>query len=317
VRARGVRKNRFWFVSGRLGFGLGIAALAACAGMSRYVPSAPAPSAQQAGRTDSAATTAWGRLVSDPDGTPLAGVPVDVYPWKPCRVADKRFDCPPAIVHTATEPDGKFRFTAPNGHYLLVIGSNSPANFTRPTVHDNVHLTGGVQHLLAPVLPTPSPMPNVRVWPVPRPPDQLHGLYRLTRIEPEFEAPYLRAIDEERQAHGLPWLVTDEWLTENERVLLEEYRHTGIEARIELAKTAWYRCKRRCPSAIRVTHGRRAEAKAHMDFGIFPPEINSGLMYTGAGSGPMLDATTAWEGLASELGSLTNGPPGGTEQTWP
>jgi PPE-repeat protein len=38
-----------------------------------------------------------------------------------------------------------------------------------------------------------------------------------------------------------------------------------------------------------------------MDFGIYPPEINSGRMYTGPGSGPMLAAAQAWEGLADEL----------------
>jgi PPE-repeat protein len=38
-----------------------------------------------------------------------------------------------------------------------------------------------------------------------------------------------------------------------------------------------------------------------MDFVILPPEINSGRMYAGPGSGPMLAATAAWDGLAAEL----------------
>jgi PPE-repeat protein len=38
-----------------------------------------------------------------------------------------------------------------------------------------------------------------------------------------------------------------------------------------------------------------------MDFGIYPPEINSGRMYTGPGSGPMLAAAQAWGSLADEL----------------
>ncbi|MBS9533343.1 PPE family protein [Mycobacterium sp. M1] len=38
-----------------------------------------------------------------------------------------------------------------------------------------------------------------------------------------------------------------------------------------------------------------------MDFGLLPPEINSGRMYTGSGSAPMLAAATAWDGLATEL----------------
>jgi PPE-repeat protein len=40
-----------------------------------------------------------------------------------------------------------------------------------------------------------------------------------------------------------------------------------------------------------------------MDFGMLPPEINSGRMYTGPGAGPMLAAATAWDGLAAQLHS--------------
>jgi PPE-repeat protein len=40
-----------------------------------------------------------------------------------------------------------------------------------------------------------------------------------------------------------------------------------------------------------------------VDFGALPPEINSGRMYAGAGSGPLLAAAAAWDGLASELSS--------------
>lgn len=56
-----------------------------------------------------------------------------------------------------------------------------------------------------------------------------------------------------------------------------------------------------------------------MDFAALTPEINSGRMYSGPGSGPMLAAAAAWEGLAdelhsaavsyeSEIASLTGGP---------
>ncbi|KAA8964250.1 PPE family protein [Mycobacterium sp.] len=38
-----------------------------------------------------------------------------------------------------------------------------------------------------------------------------------------------------------------------------------------------------------------------MDFGLLPPEINSGRMYAGPGSGPMLAAAAAWDGLAAQL----------------
>ena len=38
-----------------------------------------------------------------------------------------------------------------------------------------------------------------------------------------------------------------------------------------------------------------------MDFAALPPEINSARMYAGPGSGPMLAAAAAWDGLAAEL----------------
>jgi len=40
-----------------------------------------------------------------------------------------------------------------------------------------------------------------------------------------------------------------------------------------------------------------------MDFAMLPPEVNSGRMYAGPGSGPMLAAASAWDGLAAELQS--------------
>lgn len=43
-----------------------------------------------------------------------------------------------------------------------------------------------------------------------------------------------------------------------------------------------------------------------MDFAILPPEINSARMYFGPGSGPMLAAMVAWDGLAAELYSAAS-----------
>jgi hypothetical protein len=49
------------------------------------------------------------------------------------------------------------------------------------------------------------------------------------------------------------------------------------------------------------------------DFALLPPEVNNMLMHTGSGSGSLLEAATAWDGLANELqdaaasyGSLTS-----------
>jgi PPE-repeat protein len=43
-----------------------------------------------------------------------------------------------------------------------------------------------------------------------------------------------------------------------------------------------------------------------MDFGNYPPEINSARMYAGAGAGPLLAAAGAWDALAGELHSVAN-----------
>lgn len=44
-----------------------------------------------------------------------------------------------------------------------------------------------------------------------------------------------------------------------------------------------------------------------MDFALRPPEINSTLMYTGPGAGPMLAAAAGWDALAAELESTASG----------
>jgi PPE-repeat protein len=43
-----------------------------------------------------------------------------------------------------------------------------------------------------------------------------------------------------------------------------------------------------------------------LDFGALPPEVNSGRMYVGAGSGPMLAAAAAWDSLAADLQSASS-----------
>jgi PPE-repeat protein len=43
-----------------------------------------------------------------------------------------------------------------------------------------------------------------------------------------------------------------------------------------------------------------------MDFATLPPEVNSGLMYAGPGSGPIIAAATSWDSLATEVYSAAD-----------
>ena len=44
-----------------------------------------------------------------------------------------------------------------------------------------------------------------------------------------------------------------------------------------------------------------------MDYGLLTPEVNSGRMYAGPGSGPMLAAAAAWDAIAAQLESAAVG----------
>jgi len=56
-----------------------------------------------------------------------------------------------------------------------------------------------------------------------------------------------------------------------------------------------------------------------MDFGALPPEVNSGRMYSGAGSAPLVGAAQAWNALAAELRAAAHGYAstiGGVSASW-
>ncbi|UMB71261.1 PPE family protein [Mycobacterium paraterrae] len=44
-----------------------------------------------------------------------------------------------------------------------------------------------------------------------------------------------------------------------------------------------------------------------IDFGALPPEVNSGRLYAGPGSGPIISAASAWQAVASQLDSVATG----------
>jgi PPE-repeat protein len=44
-----------------------------------------------------------------------------------------------------------------------------------------------------------------------------------------------------------------------------------------------------------------------LDYGALPPEINSGRIYTGPGSGPLMAAASAWDSVAAELSTAATG----------
>ena len=143
------------------------AALAACQSPST-VPSFIA----NAARSDRAGTTqAWGYVYSDPEGKPLADVPVELAAWMPIH---SKLQSSHQVARTNAA--GRFAFTAPNGKYLLTIGSDEaytpPPGYQTPdpltsvgndpglpnmhwlaTVHDTVVLNGGSQQVKASGLP--------------------------------------------------------------------------------------------------------------------------------------------------------------------
>ena len=207
---------------------LAIVVLTACAQSTPpVVPEAPNALDALSGH---GVTTAYGYVYDDPTGKPLPNVPVHVAPWAGC-VKTSRFgrECPKDLpYHTFTNARGKFELRGvPNGHYLLIVGSDDALDFVRATVHDQVWFTGGLQRLAAPALPRqPRPTPPYpSPHPVSIPAIERSGNYRLASIDETLEFPCLNAFNHARAGRGLPAFILDEWLLENVRAI-ESYVKT-------------------------------------------------------------------------------------------
>ena len=206
-----------------------LAGLAACGGGGggpSPVPvtgGTPTPVSSPVTTPGSATTNASGVVVNDANGAPLAGVPVKLMPWGPCgavpptaQITPENDGCPTPLPspQATTNPQGQFTLgNAPNGHYLLVIGTDSTADTdpVQATVHDNVTLTGGNQTLLAPTLP---PVPTITPQPW-----ETNGEYRLATLNATSETPCFVDWQQERASNGLPLDSIDEWVLENVRAV--------------------------------------------------------------------------------------------------
>jgi hypothetical protein len=211
------------------------AALAAC----QTSTTVPQPFVANAERSDRGGTTqAWGYVYSDPESKPLANVPVEIAAWEPIRGKLQ-----PSHQVARTNAAGRFVFTAPDGKYLLTIGSDEaytpPPGYQTPdpltsvgddpglpnmhwlaTVHDTIVLSGGSAQVKASVLPKQAyageaggPYKYVRVPAIERSEN-----YRITELS-RIEAECLAAEQIRRHLLHRSALVPDEWLMENTRAM--------------------------------------------------------------------------------------------------
>jgi hypothetical protein len=230
------------------------AALAACGGGGGSTGGNVPPAMNVTTPTPVSTTTnASGTVVDDGTGNPLAGIAVKLMPWAPCgptpqpatSITPENDGCPTPLPspQATTTSNGTFVLNGvPNGHYLLIIGSDTvstpaagyappacttncgtptPAPFTvQATVHDNVTLTGGNQALVAPTLPSVPSGYTPPTW-------ETNGDYRLATLNASTEMPCYIAWQYLRAQYGLAYGVVDEWLTENERAQLANVTAVG------------------------------------------------------------------------------------------
>jgi hypothetical protein len=177
--------------------------LAACGGGGGGGGTTPTTTTPQTTPTITPPTTtnASGTVVDDANGTPLSGVNVALEPWTAGAT-------PLPSPQATTNASGGFTLNAvPDGHYLLVIGSNSPSDTTYTTVHDNVTLSGGNQTLVAPTLPA--------VHAYTPPTWETNGDYRISKLDATTELPCFQRFNSDRVSAGVSQLPLDEWSLES------------------------------------------------------------------------------------------------------
>lgn len=160
--------------------------------------------------TTPSAVTGSGTLVDHDTGSPLAGIKVGLAP-------DTAGATP--VPQGTTGPNGAFTVSASSpGTYLLVIGNDVyPDPNNRPTIHDLVTLNAGSTPLVAPTIaPIPCGSPNnLNPCTTPSPVEQ-SSTFRLTTLTSAEQA-CLQLENTTRQQKSLNPVVSDEWLTEQNR----------------------------------------------------------------------------------------------------
>ncbi len=162
------------------------------------LPSTPTPSPTSSSTANIA--TGSGILVDHETGAALAGIKVGLAPNTGGATPNPQ---------GTTAADGSFKIQATPGTYLLVIGNDVyPDPNNRPTIHDMVTLSAGANALTAPNIgPAPGATPNAI---------EQSGKFRLTTLTSAEQA-CIAYENTTRTSKGLRSVVSDEWLTEDNR----------------------------------------------------------------------------------------------------
>ena len=156
-------------------------------------------------------------------GLPLANVPVALLPW---TTGDNT-----PIAQATTAPNGTFALSVAPGHYLLVVGNNTPVPYASPwptswttTLHMQVTVTAGNNPI---TVPTPYDYPPTPV--------QASGNLRIqTLVEPQLSCfielnaaraagqPYVAGPPSIPAENPAPPEVADEFLTEYTQAQAEQ-----------------------------------------------------------------------------------------------